>query len=78
MSTPMELIRHVLPHMLAGCAAGVTAALGLVATNLGSLRDLMLSTQGGWLAFLLLIFGFAVTFGSIAVGGAIMAIGDDE
>jgi hypothetical protein len=74
MSTSMALIRHVLPHLL----AGVTAALGLVAANLGLLRDLMLSTQGGWLAFLLLIFGFAVTFGSIAVGGAIMAIGNDE
>ena len=74
----MELIRYVLPHWLAGCAAGVIAATALVATNLGSLRDLMWNAQGGWLAFVLLAFGFVVTFGSIAIGVAIMGLGEDD
>jgi hypothetical protein len=74
----MELLRYVLPHLCAGCAGGVVAALGVVATNLGSLRDLVMTTQGGWLALCLLILGFAVTFGSIAIGAAIMALGDSE
>ncbi|MDR3530941.1 MAG: hypothetical protein P4L90_10360 [Rhodopila sp.] len=74
----MEVLRYVLPHLFAGCVAGVVAAIGVVATNLGSLRDLVLHTEGGWLAFALLTFGFVVTFGSIAIGTAIMTIADDE
>jgi hypothetical protein len=74
----MELLRYVLPHLLAGCFAGVIAAVGVIATNLGSLRDLMMTTTGGWLAFCLLVMGFVVTFGSVAVGGAIMRLGDTE
>jgi hypothetical protein len=73
-----ELIRYVVPHWLAGCAAGVIAATALVATNLGSLRDLMWNTQGGWLGFVLLVFGFVVTFGSIAIGAAIMSLSEDD
>ena len=70
----MEVIRYVLPHMLAGCIGGVVASVGLVMTNLGSLRDLMLHTRGGWLAFALLTFGMVMTFGSAAIGSAIMSI----
>nr|WP_294525069.1 hypothetical protein [uncultured Rhodopila sp.] len=74
----MEVLRYVLPHLLAGCLAGVVASIGMVATNLGSLRDLVLHTQGGWIAFALLTFGLVVTFGSLAIGGAIMTIGSRE
>jgi hypothetical protein len=75
---PMEVVRYVLPHLLAGCLGGVVASVGLVATNLGSLRDLMLHTDGGWIAFGLLTFGLVVTFGSVAIGSAIMTIGESE
>jgi hypothetical protein len=64
--------------LLAGCLAGVVASVGLVATNVASLRDLVVNTQGGWIAFALLTFGLVVTFGSIAMGGAIMAIGSGD
>ena len=74
----MEVVRYVLPHLTAGCLAGLTAAGGLVATNVGSLRDLILHTQGGWLAGALLICGFAMTFGCAAAGHAIMQIGLEE
>jgi hypothetical protein len=74
----MEVLRYVLPHLLAGCLAGVVASVGIVATDVGSLRELVLNTQGGWMAFGLLTFGLVVTFGSIAMGGAIMAIGQGE
>ncbi len=74
----MEVLRYVLPHLLAGCLAGVVASVGMVATNVASLRDLVMNTQGGWMAFGLLTFGFVVTFGSIAMGRAIMAIGSGE
>lgn len=74
----MELVRYVIPHALAGSLAGVAGSVGMVATNLGSMRDLMWNTEGGFLAFGLLTFGMVVTFGSIAIGGAIMAIGGRE
>ena len=74
----MELLRYVLPHLVAGCLAGVVAAGAIVATNVGSLRDLILHTQGGMLAGALLAFGFVVTFGSAAIGHAIMRIGQNE
>ena len=74
----VEILRYSLPRLLAGCIAGVIGATALVATNVGSLRDLMWRTEGGWLAFLLLVFGFVVTFGSIAIGAAIMQLGDDD
>ncbi|MFL5283558.1 MAG: hypothetical protein ACJ8AW_21850 [Rhodopila sp.] len=70
----VEIFRYVMPHLLAGCVAGVVAAVGMVASNLGSLRDLVLNTDGGWLAFALLTFGFVVTFGSAAIGAAIMGL----
>ncbi len=73
----MEVLRHVLPHLAAGCLGGLVAAGGVVASNLGSLRDLMENTQDGWLAGVLLAFGFVVTFASAAIGAAIIRIGQD-
>ena len=73
----MELIRYVLPHLFAGCLAGVVAAVVLVATC-PSLRDLMFNVDGGGLGFALLVGGCVLTFGSAAMGHAIMRIGQDE
>ncbi|HVZ07969.1 hypothetical protein [Rhodopila sp.] len=70
----VDIFRYVLPHLLAGCIAGIVAASGVVATNLGGLRDLVIHTEGGWIAFALLTFGMVVTFGSVAIGAAIMGI----
>jgi hypothetical protein len=74
----MEVLRYVLPHLMAGCLAGVVASVGMVATNIGSLRDLVMHTDGGWIAFALLTFGLVVTFGSVAIGSAIMSIGSGD
>jgi len=72
---PVEVFRFVLPRLLAGCCAGIVAALGLILTNVGALRDLVLHTDGGFLAAALLMFGCVVTFGSAAIGAAIMGLG---
>lgn len=68
------MLRHVLPDLLAGSVAGLVAAGGIIATNLGSLRDLMLQSQDGWLAGLMLGLGFVTLFGAAAVGRAISQI----
>lgn len=70
----MEVFRYVLPHLLAGCLAGVMAAAGMVLSNVGSLRDLVFNTDGGWIGFVLLTFGMVVTLGSAAIGAAIMGL----
>jgi hypothetical protein len=74
----MEVLRYVLPHLAAGCLAGVVAAGCILATNVGSLCDLMQHSEGGWMAGALLAFGFVVTFGSAAVGWAIIRIGQHQ
>jgi len=74
----MDLLRHVLPALIAGCLAGLAATLGLVTLNVGSLRDLMFASDGGWIGLILMAVGFVVTFGSAAVGGEIIRLGRDD
>jgi hypothetical protein len=69
-------LRHLSLHLLAGSLGGVTAAGGIVATNVGSLRDLMECSHDGWLSGALLAFGFAVTFGGAALAWAIHLLGE--
>ena len=63
-------------------AIGVTLAAllvgGLLALNPGGLRDLILANSSPGTALGLLLFGFVVTFGSTAMGTAIMAMGRRE
>ncbi len=75
-----RLVRHRLLRLLAiNLAIGVSAAVlmlgGLLALNPLRLRDLILADQAGGAALGLLLFGFVVTFGSTAMGTAIMALG---
>lgn len=70
-------VRRIASHGLAGAIAGAVGATILVATD-KPLRDLMGHTQGGWLAFWLLVASFVITFTSIACGHAIITIGQDE
>jgi hypothetical protein len=71
----MDLLRHVLPHLAAGGLGGVTAAAGLIATNVGSLRDLMAQSEDGWIGGLLLAFGFATTLAAAAAARGLLAAG---
>jgi hypothetical protein len=76
----MRLIRLPLLHLLAiNLAAGVTIAAlmlgGLLALNPGNLRGLIVADRNGAAALILLGFGLAITFGSVAMGSAIMMLG---
>lgn len=75
-----KLLRLPLLRLLAiNLAIGVTAAIamtgGLMWLNPGHLRDLILADRGGAAAFVLLLFGLIVTFGSVAMATAVMALG---
>jgi hypothetical protein len=83
MSRPAPLRREPLIRLLAiNLAIGIAAAAlmlgGLMALNPGNLRGLILADRTGAVALGLLLFGLVVTFGSVAMGTAIMAIGKER
>ncbi|MFC0241834.1 hypothetical protein [Rhodopseudomonas telluris] len=76
------LLRQPLFRLLAiNLAAGISLAVlligGLMWVNPGHLRELILADASPGTAFGLLLFGFVITFGSAAMGSAIMAMGTD-
>jgi hypothetical protein len=76
----LPLLRQPLIRLLAiNLAAGFAAALlmlgGLLALNPGNLRGLILADRMGATALGLLLFGLTVTFGSVAMGSAVMMLG---
>lgn len=78
----MSLLRDPLFRLLAvnlaiGSATAVLVLAGLIALDVQGLRDLILADSAPALALGLLLFGFVVTFGSVAMGAAVMALGSD-
>jgi hypothetical protein len=76
------LFRQPLFRLLAiNLAAGVGVAMllvgGLLCVNPGHLRDLIFADNAPLTALGLLAFGFTITFGSVAMGSAIMTMGGD-
>ncbi|MFA6264367.1 MAG: hypothetical protein WC670_01450 [Pseudolabrys sp.] len=79
----MKLIRQPLLRLLAiNLAIGVVVAIvmigGLMWANPAHLRDLIVADRAGFAAFALLLFGLIITFGSVAMGTAIMTLGHER
>jgi hypothetical protein len=71
--TPRDgLVRLVLVNAIAGSVMGVIFAAALVLVDAQGIGTLIRSSDSGVLAFLLLAGGFAVTFGSLTAGTAVM------
>lgn len=69
------LLRLLAVNLAIGiCVASVMLA-GLLVLNPGGLRTLILADRAPGAAFGLLLFGFLITFGSAAMGSAVMALG---
>ena len=66
------LLRVILLPGLAGSIAG------LLVLDVGSLGTLALGPSGGFVPVALLCAGFMITFGSAAIGAAVMALGDRD
>lgn len=82
-SRRFRFLRVPLFRLLAiNLAAGTTVAAlfvgGLLALNPANLRDLILADSSPGTALGMLLLGFVVTFGSTAMGTAIMAMGKRE
>ncbi len=69
------LFRLLAINLAAGVALAVLLVGGLMLLNPGGLRHLIFADASPGTALGLLLFGFVVTFGSAAMGTAVMAMG---
>jgi len=69
------LLRLLAINLAAGAAVTVLLVGGLLVLNPGGLRDLILADRSPGIAIGLLLGSFFVTFGSVAMGTAIMTAG---
>ena len=72
------LFRLLAINLAVGVSIAALLVGGLLWLDLGGLRHLIFADRSPAVALLLLLFGFVVTFGSTAMGTAIMAIGQSE
>ena len=73
-----QLLRFLALHMAVGLAAGVIVASLMIQLNLAGLKDLLIEEQEPFIAIFLLYAFNALTFGSVAMGVAIMTLPYDE
>jgi hypothetical protein len=72
------LFRLLAINLAIGTMLAVFLVGGLLWLNAGGLRHLIFADRSPATALGLLLFGFIVTFGSTAMGSAIMAMGQRE
>jgi hypothetical protein len=68
------LLPFLLAHLLVGVLAGWTVLGLLLWLDVAGLRSLIVGSDSAWLVVSLLAFGFAVTFGSLAMGTGVMGL----
>lgn len=69
-----RLLLYLAKNCLLGIVFGWLLLAGLIASNVASLRDLLFGNGVEVTALLLVAAGFAVTFGSLAMGTAIFML----
>lgn len=74
----LPLFRLLAINVAIGMAAALLMLAGLMWLNPLGLRHLILADRAGAVAAGLLLFGLVVTFGSTAMGSAIMMLGKSE
>lgn len=65
-------------HMLIGIAVGWSILGALLWFDIGGLWRLIGGSAHSGIAMAMLLIGFAITFGSVAMGSAIMALEEDR
>jgi len=73
-----QLVRFLLVHAAIGFGLAFVFVGMLVAFDTGGLRTLMMSSDIGFVAFLLLVFLNGLTFGSVQIGVAVMLLGEED
>ncbi|TAD88111.1 MAG: hypothetical protein EAZ99_14880 [Alphaproteobacteria bacterium] len=72
------LFQFLAVHMAIGIAIGWAALGAMLAFDMGGIRTLIWASSWRWIALAMLAIGFAVTFGSVSMGMAVMGKGDDD
>jgi hypothetical protein len=73
------LIRFLAGHCALGVTAGLATAALLLWLDIGGIGSLVAGDGGSrWIAIGLLGFGFAITFGSLAMGSALFLLSSDD
>jgi hypothetical protein len=72
------LARLLLVNLVIGAAVTLLLVGGLLLLNPAGLRDLIFADHSPGIALALLLMSFFITFGSTAMGTAIMALGQRE
>jgi hypothetical protein len=75
-----RLIRFLLVNCAIGIAGGWTLLAALLAADTGGIRTMIWNEASPQVPIILLAAGFAITFGSAAMGAAVMSMrpGDDS
>lgn len=70
----MRLVRFLARHALVGVAVGWTLLGAILWLDIARIGELWLASEHRWATLLLAMGGFAVTFGSLAMGTAIFLL----
>jgi hypothetical protein len=73
-----RLVPYLVRHCFAGMLAGWTAVAALLLLDVGGLGRLIFGAEARLLALAMLLAFFGLTFGSVAMGAAIMSLGRAE
>jgi len=73
--TKHELLRFLAGHLLVGIAAGWMVLAAMLWLDVGGLATLLWASPDWPVLLALLLFGFAITFGSLAMGTGVMELG---
>lgn len=75
-----KLLRFLAVHCAIGILVGWSLLAALIATDVGGLRGLIGNSSNPFVPLVLLAAGFGITFGSAAMGSAVMMLpyNDDE
>ena len=74
----VPLFRLLAINLAIGASAAALLVGGLLLLNPGGLRELIFADRSPAVPILVLLGSFVVTFGSVAMGTAIMALGRSE
>lgn len=73
-----KLIRLYIISVAIGFALALAFVTGFVALDLAGLRHLVLETEMGWLAFLMMVMFHGIVFAGVQFGIAIMRMAEPE
>jgi hypothetical protein len=68
------VVRLIVTHWILGALTGMVCAALLLLVDIAGLRSLLMASDMCWVGILLLLSGFAITFGGVVCASAIMMV----